>query len=520
MVATPAVNGFLPMFKVLFLECMQEVSSFNPVQSGYDNFRIDRGNSMLSQRGLNTAVGGALAVLEAEAGIDVVPGYSARSDSAGPLSAAGWARVSSELLSVVDHQADGIDGAFVSLHGAMGADGELDPEGFLLAAVRERLGPHKPIVISLDLHGILTPKMIEAVNGLAIYYTYPHRDFGDTGARAARVLLKLLRERPATTIVRVPIPALVRGNELITDTGVYGRFLDECRKLELSGDAIAAGVMIGNPFTDVPELCSQVVVMTDRDPGRAAASAERIASRFWAERTRMKAELTSLPDAIAGAKATTEGTVLFSDAADSPSSGSSGDSNLLIKGLRDAGYTGRVLAQIVDAGAAAAAHKSGVGAIIEVDLGGALDTARFQPMHVTARVKLLSDGRSKLETMGISLDGGPTAVLTFDNFTIVVFSRSLSLFDRAMYYSNGIDPVDYDLVVVKSPHTEHHMYEAWVARNFIVDVAGSTSANLPTLGHKVCRRPMFPLDRDVPFTPRAELYASNLSAPAARAASA
>src|SRR6185437_3059563 len=208
---------------------------------------------------------------------------------------------------------------------------------------------------------ILTAKMIEAVNGLAIYYTYPHHDFGDTGERAAKVLLKLLRERPKTTIVRVTVPALVRGHELITETGIYGGFLRECRALEMSGEAIAAGVMIGNPFTDVPELCSQVIIMTDREPSAAVAAGERIAAAFWAERERMKAHLTSLGDAIAGAKAT-DGPVLFSDAADAPSSGSSGDSNLLIKGLRDAGYTKRVLAQIVDAGAAAAAHKAGVGA--------------------------------------------------------------------------------------------------------------------------------------------------------------
>ena len=63
---------------------MQEISSFNPVLSHYDKFRIDRGNSMLGLRGLNTAVGGALSVLEAEKDVVVVPGYGARSDSAGP----------------------------------------------------------------------------------------------------------------------------------------------------------------------------------------------------------------------------------------------------------------------------------------------------------------------------------------------------------------------------------------------------------------------------------------------------
>ena len=111
-------------------------------------------------------------------------------------------------------------------------------------------------------------------------------------------------------------------------------------------------------------------------------------------------------------------------------------------------------------------------------------------MRVHAEVQLLSNGRSRLETMKIGLDAGPTAVLTFDNFTVVVFSRSVSLFDRAMYYANGLDPVDFDLIVVKSPHTEHHMYDAWVEKNFNIDAPGSTSANLKSLGHTICARPM------------------------------
>ena len=127
-------------------------------------------------------------------------------------------------------------------------------------------------------------------------------------------------------------------------------------------------------------------------------------------------------------------------------------------------------------------------------------------MPVTAQVKLLSDGHSRLETMQTELDAGPTAVLTFDNFTVVVFSQTISLFDRAMYYANGCNPTDFDLVVVKSPHTEFHMYDAWVEKNFNIDAPGATSADIPSLGHTICARPMYPLDADVEFKPEATIY--------------
>src|SRR5690606_27947265 len=121
-------------------------------------------------------------------------------------------------------------------------------------------------------------------------------------------------------------------------------------------------------------------------------------------------------------------------------------------------------------------------------------------------VKLLSDGSGRLETMKLALDAGPTAVLEFDNFTIVAMSRTVSLFDRAMYYANGLDPKDFDLVVVKSPHTEYQMYDAWVEKNFNIDAPGATSADLRSLGHTICARPMFPLDDIESFTPAAALY--------------
>jgi microcystin degradation protein MlrC len=277
--------------------------------------------------------------------------------------------------------------------------------------------------------------------------------------------------------------------------------------MELDGTAMSAGIMIGNPFTDVPELCCQVVVATEGDGDLAKAEALQLAREFWPLRHRMQGKLVSLQRAIAQA-ATVAGPVIFTDAADATSSGATGDSNLILRGLRDAGYRKRVLAQIVDPGAAKAAHKAGVGATITVGLGGAIDPGRFSPMTVTARVRLLSDGQARLETMKTGLDAGPTAVLEYDQVTVVVFSKTLSLFDRAMYYANGLNPQDFDLVVVKSPHTEHHMYDAWVENNFNVDVPGATSANLKSLGHTVCARPMYPLDDAVTFEPVATVYRS------------
>jgi microcystin degradation protein MlrC len=492
------------LMKILIAECKQEISSFNPLPSEYEGFAISRGDELFEQRGLNTELGGALAVFEDTPDVELVSTISARAPSAGLLSSVGWKRLSDELLGAILPHAGKVGAIYFAMHGAMGADGELDPEGYLLTKIREAFGDI-PLVISLDLHGILTDRMLRQIDGLTIYHTYPHVDFADTGSRAARLLLDIHARQLHPVIARVTVPLLARGDECVTKTGWYGDVLREGELLERNGSALATGVMIGNPFTDVPELCTQAVVVVEQDGAFAAREATRLAEKMWEGRHRLIGKLIAPEKAVALAKGMT-GTVQFTDAADATSSGASGDSNALIKALRDGGYRGRVLAQIVDPAAAAAAHAAGAGAAITVPLGGSFDTGRFTPLTVTATVESLSRGRTHLETMRMPVDAGPTAVLTFENFTVVVMSRSASLFDRALYYSNGLDPVDFDLVIVKSPHTEYHMYDQWVTKNFNVDAPGSTSANIPYLGHTICQRPFYPVDQEIAFQPRPVLY--------------
>ncbi|HQZ11873.1 MAG TPA: M81 family metallopeptidase [Devosia sp.] len=490
--------------RILIAQCTQEISSFNPLESEYSDFAIDHGNSQVRERGMNTHVGGALSVFDTRTDVDLLWTISARAPSTGPLSAKGWARLREEILASILPHAGTVDAIYFALHGAMGAVDEPDPEGVLLEAVRKAFGDI-PIVISLDLHGILTDRMLKQVDGLTIYKTYPHVDFADTGARAATLLLDIVDRGLKPVIARVTVPLLARGDECITKTGWFGDVLREGQLLERKGKVLSSGVMIGNPFTDAPELCTQALVVTESDADFAASTATHLASRMWEGRQRLVGKFVTVESAVELAKGM-PGTVLFTDAADATSSGASGDSNVLIKALRDGGYEGSVLAQIVDAPAAEAAHRAGVGQRISVTLGGTVDGRRFAPMQVDAMVESLSRGRAKLETMGLPLDAGPTAVLTYDNFTIVVLSKPAFLFDRALYYSNGLDPVDFDLVVVKSPHTEFHMYDQWVTKNFNVDAPGSTSAHVATLGHTQCARPIYPIEGDTNFVPRPTIY--------------
>ncbi len=394
--------------KILIAECRQEVSSFNPVNTGLNDFIIGREEAFLdSHRGRRTEVGGALGVFE-DAGVDVVGTYSAQLiTSGGILAAEAWNKLSTELLDLVRANIDGIDGIYVALHGAMATTNELDPEGFLLQEIRGIAGPNIPIVGSLDLHGILTNRMLENANAFSVYHTYPHEDFESTGQRAARLLLKILREeaKPVTAVVR--IPALVRGDEMITASGKIQKTVGRCVQLETSGEALSAAMIWSNPFTDVPELCSLAIVTTDGDPDFASHEALSLARTFWDDRAAMQAELFSIDEALDMATGVT-GTTVLVDAADATSSGASGDSNAVLAAVLKRDFAGRGLFPIVDAPAVEAAFAAGVGASITVPLGGTLDPERFPPVEVTGLRKTALRWEVPLRIAWVRPDGrGP-----------------------------------------------------------------------------------------------------------------
>lgn len=479
---------------VLIGELKQETATFNPAPTRYEDFVVYRGNELLDAFGATkTELAGALDIF-AESGTDVRPTMAASAVSGGRVAQADLDRLIEEMLRAASEHPD-VDGLYLCLHGAMAGEHEGDPEGRLLSELRARF-PHTPIVASLDLHAVLTNRMIEAADILVPYHTYPHTDHYETGQRAARNLLGLLGGKRHPTVARVPLPMLVRGDELLTATGRFGEAIRMCQAIEASDGGLAAGVIIGNAFTDVAALQSNVLVTTDHDFARAAFEANRIGRFMWEHRTLFQATLTSLEDAIQQALRAT-GLVVFSDAADATASGAAGDSNAILRGLLSSGFARKSLVPIVDAPAAAQAFAAGIGATVNLTLGGTRDPTRFTPLPVTASVISLHEGGFTYED-GTTARGGRVAVLGIGAVTVLVTERPVYVVGRRVFECHGLDPIDFDLVVVKSPNGFRTWYESIASLIVPVDVPGSTSANLRSLPFQNCVRPMFPLDEEVP----------------------
>lgn len=483
--------------RILVAELKQETATFNPALTFYTDFRIYRGPDVVTAyHGTKTELSGAFDILDEDDRFEIVPTMAADAVSGGPIATADLDRLLSEIEDAA-RSCGSVDAAYICLHGAMAGEDEGDPEGRLLTNLRESLG-RIPLVASLDLHCVLTDRMIEAADILVPYHTYPHTDHYETGQRAARNLIALLDGKAKPTVARVQLPMLVRGDELLTASGRFGEAIRMCQEVEASDSGLSAGVIIGNAFTDVPALQSNVLITTNNDAETAQQHAEQIGQFMWDNRELFQADLTPLDEAIRLARET-DGLVVFSDAADATASGAAGDSNAILKGLLDDQFQKRTLIPIVDAPAIAAAFEAGVAAEVTVDPGGTRDFTRFKPVSVTGRVRSLHDGEFTYEN-GTVGQGGRTVVLVCDTIHLLITERPVYVVGRRVFQAFGLEPQDFELVVVKSPNGFRTWYES-IARLIVpVDVPGSTSANLKSLPFKHCVRPIFPLDDNAVFS--------------------
>ena len=88
-------------------------------------------------------------------------------------------------------------------------------------------------------------------------------------------------------------------------------------------------------------------------------------------------------------------------------------------------------------------------------------------------------------------------MLAIGQFFVLVTQRPVFVVGQRVFTEHGLDPRDFDIVVVKSPNGFRTYYESIAARIVPVDVPGATSANLRSLPFKHCVRPIFPLDEHV-----------------------
>ena len=346
------------------------------------------------------------------------------------------------------------DAVYLDLHGAMVTEHLDDGEGELLARVRRVVGEKTPIVASLDLHANVTQRMLQAADALIAYRTYPHVDMAETGARTAHHLLARFEgmPRPALSVRRIPF--LIGLSAQCTMLEPARSMYDTLAKLE-NDNVPSVSFTPGFPAADFPE-CGPVVWAYGRDASLARGACDVLAGRIETEESAFDAKIYSAHDAVRRAMSIAERAtrpIVIADTQDNPGAGGNSDTTGMLRALIDCRAKRAAIGILVDADAAIAAHRAGIGRDIDIALGGKSHIPGDTPMRGRFRVEALSDGKLTCTGpfyRGARMDLGLSAQLLIDDIRIVVASRKTQLADQALYRYVGIEPTAQAILVNKS----------------------------------------------------------------------
>ena len=397
-----------------------------------------------------------------------------------------------------------LDGALISLHGAMATEDFDDAEGELLEQLRAVVGPDIPIAITLDLHANVTARMAEHANIISAYRTYPHIDQIGAAERAAAVLERAMAGeiKPVSHIARRPQLIGLDSGRTTTDNPMT-ELLARAETLEQQDpDVFLVSIQAGFPPADMTETGPSVVVCGDGQNDRFQQIAESYMDFAWETRHFDSNEYLSVAqamDRVPGLLAEKGGPIVIADSSDNPGSGAYGDSTNLLAGMIEAGLKNAAFATICDAAAAAQLVAAGKGATVSVSLGGKVDPTYGPPLDLTGEVVTVTDG--SYLALGPRWGGtvqhlGPTAVYRVGGVDIIVASQRLQVTELETLTHAGIEPRDKDVVAVKSIHHFRAAYAPIAADILIVDSGALATKDWHKLPYKNLRRPIFPLDLD------------------------
>ena len=407
-----------------------------------------------------------------------------------------WAAISAGLKATPDAR-----GVLLALHGAMVTEAHDDPEGTLIARVREQVGPDMPILVTLDLHAHLTALMAQAADVLIVYKTYPHVDAYDRATEAVEILERMLKgqAKPAMAIAKPPVMPLIPRQ--FTGIAPAKDFMDKLTAMEERPEILSASFVEGFPWADIPHMGMGFVVVAEGDAALAQREANALAREAWERRREFVPELLTPAQAVDQAieLGKSGGPIVLADMSDNPGGGGTSDSVAILTEFVKRGIEGVAVASINDPEVAEMAHAAGVGGSVKAQLGGKVDALHGPSIPIEGTVRSLSDGRYTLKgkmAAGLKLSLGRTAVIEAAGNTIIVSSNRQQTLDPELLRSQGLDPADFRYLILKS--AVHYRSNFTELAHGIVEVTGPGihSSRLSDFEYHNIPRPLFPIDED------------------------
>jgi microcystin degradation protein MlrC len=477
---------------------VHESNTFNPLRTDRAAFAAQGlafGPALLDEwRDAHHEVGGFLEAAAAE-GFEPVPLVMAWATPAGPVADDVFDEIARAIIDGVRREQP--DGLLLALHGAMVAESHLDADGEVLARLRQALGPAFPVVVTLDLHGNLSRRLIDGCTAAVAYRTNPHVDQRECGRRAARLLARTLRGeiRPRTALAKPPLIVNIMAQD--TSLEPLKPFMEQACALEQRPGILAVSLLPGFAYADVPQMGPSVVVVADGDPALARSEADQLADRLWEARERLTRPLPDAATAVAQALRAERLPVVLVDTGDNVGGGSAADGTVLLaEMLRQGATDGVVCLYAPDEVKQCAA--AGAGAELTLTVGGKVDRRHGDPVSLTVRVRLLHDGtyvEPAVRHGGKRVNHmGPTALVEGPSHNLLVLtSLRHPPFSLGQLTCLGIRPERQRLLVVKAAIAYKAAYAPVAGTVIEVDTPGLTAVNPERFDYRHIRRPLYPL---------------------------
>jgi microcystin degradation protein MlrC len=491
----------------------QESNTLNPLpttRQDFEHFGVTRGNSLVETMAESNELGGFIQTLRRWPekpeiiGLVRLPAWPG-----GTATRQTFTWLKQEIIEALK-KALPVDGVLLALHGALVAEDAPDVEGAVLHEVRQVIGPSIPLTVTLDLHANITELMVREADALVLYHTMPHVDVFETGLRGAGTLRRILIEnaRPVTAFQKIPmvVPA-ERGNTQNPASVSHG-FKCRLEELEKQPNILSAGLATVQPWLDIPELGSAVLVVADGDGDLAGTECGRLAADLWRRRREYLPELVSVAAGVRAAHENPEGLVVLSDSADATTSGAPGDSTWVLSELLKYDWQRPALVTLVAPDVVAEARAVGMGGEWNKPVGGKRDHRFSRPVPVTARIAGLFEARFVMSghlAKNMAIDMGPAAILRQGNVHIIVTSRSGPHFAPELFQTAGIDPFAAAVLVAKSPCGFRAVYESRACKILVVQAPGCSPSDFWSYAYSRIPRPLWPWDEIENWTPQPQL---------------
>ncbi|MDR6507653.1 M81 family metallopeptidase [Arthrobacter oryzae] len=460
-----------------------ESSMFSPGSTTTPDFRPRRGQEVYAQYDFFNA--GSPLWNQAE-WLPALTGRAIPGPAVSPEAYEELEREILERLSDIGH----LDGLYMDIHGAMHVTGREDAEADLLEAVRAVVGPDVLISASMDLHGNVSSRLVQAVDLLTCFRMAPHEDEMETKQRAITNLLDRLSSGKGRPLKAwVPVPVLLPGEQTSTRVEPAKSLYAKVAAVEASDGILDAGLWIGYAWADERRAQAAVVVVGD-DSEAVTRGAESLAKELWEVRDRFDfvAPACSLEDALAlAADPTTSRPFFISDSGDNPTAGGSGDVTHtlahLLENQSKIGVSNIIYASIPDPSAAQEAQRLGVGGRFRFPVGAKVDKNHQGPV--------LLDGT--VHELHLDSIGGIEAVIQVGRVAVIVTENRKPFHYEQDFLNLGLSPRLAHVVVVKIGYLEPELFDM-AAEWRLALTPGGVDQDLRRLSYSRIRRPMFPFD--------------------------